>query len=172
MAYTWLPELLEQDNFETDQEWIDAAYDVFKKDFLDTIQTFQAKNIGAKRLPMYDGLYEGKNGTFRHLMTTGNNEQERETVWERVSRVGWPRPMIERKGTHELRVWQNKRKSSGVSWVIALADFSYKVVLVPRRNSETGEQYFLLWTAYPMTFKNDRMKLKKEYERYNQAQKN
>jgi len=171
MAYNWLPKLLEQDNFATDQEWIDAAYAIFESDFLTTVQKFQNKNIGTKALPEYDGYYSGKNGTFRHLMTKGPDEQDRKTVWERVSRVGWPRPIIERLETHEIKVWENTRKSSGKSWVLALSDFSYKVVLVPRRNAKTGEEYFLLWAAYPMIFNNDKAKLRKEYDRYRQAQK-
>lgn len=171
MAYPWLPALVEKDYFDTDQEWIDAVYAVFKRDFLENIQEYQGKKIVAKKLPQYDGLFEGKNGTFRHLVTEGNDEANRQLIWNRADRLAWLLPILLKAGTHEVREWRNHRKNSGYARMIALSDFSYVIVLAERQNKTTGEEYLLLWAAYPIEHEHRRRSLRKEYEAFTEAEK-
>jgi hypothetical protein len=55
-------------------------------------------------------------------------------------------------------VWRSERQGDQ-RIVIALADFSYVVVLADRR------EYVLLWTAYCVEHEHRRAKLRKECER-------
>lgn len=59
----------------------------------------------------------------------------------------------------DAAVWRSERAGDKDRVVIALADFSYVVVLADR-----GE-YVILWTAYCVEHEHRRGKLRKEYER-------
>src|SRR6185503_4402146 len=118
------------------------------------------KRVTIKRHPLLDG----REATFWHMTSTGNEEEVRIPELRRCERIRWILPMIRTIGTDRVRNWTNKRKNkSGVledRIVIALPDFSYIVILADRGN------FVLLWTAYFVEYENQRQTHKKEYEAF------
>lgn len=158
MAYDWLPPLMRRQDYASEQEYYDALHDVFQRDFIDSKQSYEGLPINIKRLPPYDGLFQGKAATFRHLITEGKDETDRTIVPARCERIGWMLPVLERAGTQDVRVWENRRRS-GAAYIFALPDFSYKLVLAQRKD------YLLLWTHFPLQYGQERLALRSEYER-------
>lgn len=165
MPYGWLPPLTQRTHFSDDAAFIDAIYAAFERDFVSVQQNFRGLPIGVKPLPFHNqpALFAGKNGTFRHLLTEGKNEETRTIAWDRCERLGWVLPMIQQTGSADVCVWKNSRQTSGSSYVLALSDFSYKVVLTERHSRITNSPYLLLWTAFPVMWSNGKRKLAKEY---------
>jgi hypothetical protein len=62
-------------------------------------------------------------------------------------------------------VWWKNQRGTNESYVLALADFSYVVVVADRGD------YVLPWTAYCVEKPHRQQKLRKEYEVYWKAQK-
>ena len=157
----WLPALLLLDDYGGDwQRYIEAVYDAFVWDFVDSKPTIQAKRFALKRHP----LLQDKEATFWHITSEGAKEDERVPDLRRCERIRWPRALIEASGTAKVAEWvQERRNKQGVMekrLVIALPDFSYLVIL-----SDRGE-YVLLWTAYVLEYENQRRKYRSEYEAY------
>jgi hypothetical protein len=155
----WLPPLVLMRDAGNDWGvYLDVVYLMFKKDFLEHTVTFRGSPLGLKRLPYRDG----REATFYHLISEGNDEEQRDPSEERCERIRWPRPVIERCPCKELHVWENKRKG-GRRILIAFDDYSYVVVLAVRNS------YMLPWTAYPATRGHTRNKLRREHEAYLKA---
>lgn len=120
------------------------------------------KRFAIKRQPEVDGQCH----TFWHIVTEGSDEASRVIVPERCERVGWPRLILdEYAATYPARssariVWWKTARSGQTRVVIALADFSYVVVIDERAD------YVLLWTAYPVEYQSRRKKLRAEFEAY------
>lgn len=49
--------------------------------------------------------------------------------------------------------------------MLALSDFSYKVVLAERSVKADSSDFLLLWTAFPIWQEHQRRKFRKEFER-------
>jgi len=153
-AHDWLPDLVTMAEFEGQwPDYLDAIYDIFRRDFVQSKPRYVAKRFALKRHP----LSEGKEATFWHLISEGSNEKERTPDMRRCERIGWPRPMIEAIGLGNVCVWKNERRGNK-RVVIALNDFSYVVILDDRAD------YVLLWTAYCVEQQHRRKKLEKEYK--------
>ena len=154
MSSGWLPDLIPLASYGGNwEQYLEAIYAVFKRDFVDSKPVFTGKRMGLKKVP-----YEkGKEATFWHLISAGSVEADRTIDFERSARIAWPRPVIDAHADTKIRCWTNKRGREN-RILLALDDFSYVVVLADR-----GE-YILPWTAYPveMTYKRD--KLRREYE--------
>ena len=167
-ALNWLPDLLEFD-WNQYQESLDRAYAAFQRDFSNTsrLPEFRGKRMALKRHPELDG----KSATFWHIVTEGNVEEDRTPSRERIERIMWPKALLEEasQAAGRVYVWSNERQrathSKSTRWVIALADFSYVVVLDER------DDYVLLWTAYPVDQQHQRNKLMREFEAWSRAQK-
>jgi hypothetical protein len=158
MSKLWLPSLLYRTDFQSDQDYFDALYNQFKADFLDEVQYFKGLPIRIKRAPEYDGVFLGKESTFRHLITSGHDEASRVIDSARCQRLSWILPVINHADTKDVYVWENRRNRQGsTGYILALSDFSYKVVLLQRSD------YLLLWTQFPVGYGHDRRKLQKEY---------
>ncbi len=156
MTVTWLPELVLLSD--SGHEWAvytDVLYLLFKKDFLDSLPTFQGHPTRIKRDPLKDG----REATFWHLISEGEIETHRAPEETRCERIRWPRPIIQKCPCGELKAWRSVRKGEWRT-VVALADFSYVVVLAERNG------YFLPWTAYPVERTHRRRKLEKEHNDY------
>lgn len=160
MPFGWLPPLIKRANFASEQAYIDALYAVFKKDFLDTTRQFNCLPIQIKRHPPYDGIFSGKEATFRHLITEGEDEDSRVISPERCERIGWMLPLIQNRHKSDVLVWENKRGGNGRAYILALSDFSYKLVLSQRND------FLLLWTQFPVVHDHTQKKMRKEYEEY------
>ena len=102
--------------------------------------------------------------TFWHLITKGPIEAQRQREFPRCERIRWPRPIIENGHTPpNVRVWENTRHTKkGIQNRICLCygNWEYLVVL-DKRNG-----FLLPWTAYPIEWDPDKIKLEKEYNAY------
>lgn len=154
-----LPERFHYDNFNGDiMAFIEAAYQIFKRDFVTTRPSFEGKPLALKKFP----LVAGREYTFYHLTQEGDDEDNREFSINRTECIPFPRPMIDNINHPYLKVWTNIRKGRE-RILIYHEDESYLVVL------ERRDGFTLLWTAYPIEYKHTYEKLMKEYEAYKKA---
>jgi hypothetical protein len=159
----WLPELLVFDDFwKSLSENIEYLYSIFLEDFVNQRLNYNGLELGLKRHP----LKEGKEATFWHLITKGDIEDEREMDIERCIRIKWPRPVIINHDDQKVKVWENVRRRNEKRIILWLDEVDYLVVLAKRKDKNTGKEYILPWTAYPVTKNHYKRKLKKEYEDY------
>ncbi len=106
-APDWLPDLILFESFDGDWErFLDVIYEAFKADFVTSKPNWQGRRLALKRHP----LSRGKEATFWHMISEGNNEESREIDLRRCERIRWPRPVIERSEEEEIKVWKNRRK--------------------------------------------------------------
>jgi hypothetical protein len=159
--YAWLPPLvLLEEHGRNWANYLEAIYMVFKRDFVDSKPMFPNRRVGLKRHP----IAQGKEATFWHFVSEGDNEENRAPDLRRCERIAWPRPIIEAVQSESVYVWKTARGNER-RIVIALRDFSYIVVLADRGD------YVLPWTAYCVERNHRRDKLLKEYEEFKVGQK-
>lgn len=135
--------------------FIETAYQIFKRDFVDTKPLFEGKPIALKKFP----LVAGRECTFYHITQEGDNEAERDFSIERTECIPFPRPIIDNINHPYLKVWSNIRKGKE-RILIFHEEESYLVVL------EKRDGYTLFWTAYPVTYEHNYRKLMAEYDAY------
>lgn len=153
---SWLPALILLSEYGGNWElYLEAIYEVFKKDFIEFKPQVFKMRIGIKRHP----IEKGKEAGFWHLISEGRVEGERTPDLRRCERIRWPRPMIEAVNSGRIKHWKNTSRGD-TRIVIALEDFSYIVVLSERKG------YFLLWTAYCVERDHRRKKLEREYAEF------
>lgn len=151
---SWLPPLVSLVDYDGDwNRYVDALYEHFCRDFIASSPQYAGGKVQLKRHPITDG----KEATFWHLISEGKEEKTRMPDLRRCERIRWARALIESAGTDRVRHWGNTRRGEP-RIVIALADFSYVVVLTERKN------YLVLWTAYCVEQEHRREKLRKEFE--------
>ena len=152
----WLPPLVYlQDYGGQWEQYIEAVYAYFKNDFIDYKPQFGSRPVQLKRYPLFDG----KEATFWHITSEGEEETRRVPDLRRCERIRWPRPIIEHYNDKVIKCWPNKRgKDKRI--VLWLCEQDYVVVLADRRN------YVILWTAYYVSYKHTRQNLLTEYEEY------
>ena len=156
-ALDWLPPLVVLADSGGDwKRYVELVYGFFRTDFIASSPTHDGRRCACKRYP----LIQGKEGTFWHLISEGGVEDDRLPDLRRCERIRWPRPMVERSPETGVVSWHSSRPGDKKRIVIALADFSYVVVLADRG------KYLLLWTAYCVEQEHRRAKLRREYERY------
>lgn len=152
----WLPSLVSFQDYGGDwEQYINAVYQYFKKDFIDSKPKYDDRVVQLKRHP----LFQNKEYTFWHVTSEGEEEEKRTPDIRRCERICWPRPIIEHFSDDSVRCWPNKR---GRDKRIVLWFFKedYAVVLADRK------KYVLLWTAYMVSYRHTREKLLREYEEY------
>jgi hypothetical protein len=153
----WLPPL-----FKFKGNWplyLNALYELFTADFIDTKPQFRGRPLGLTRLPMS----EGKDATFWHLIQEGPVEASRLPDLQRCERIRWPRPIIENSDDPALKVWTNIRKGRP-RVLLWLENEEYLVVLVERN------RYLLLLTAYLVDQPHRKRKLLKEFKDWQKEQ--
>jgi hypothetical protein len=152
----WLPELEYFDDYNGDwSRYLDAIYEIFCNDFVNSSPTFQGQKLALKRLP----IEHDKEATFWHFTSSGAVEKEREPDLRRCERIRWPRPVIENDADPNLKIWSEKR--NGEERVhIWLESEGYLVVLAKRKN------YILPWTAFYVERRHQRDKFNKRWERH------
>lgn len=154
----WLPDLILFEEYGGNwQKYLAALYESFKMDFVDNKPKFQGRRLALKRHPLNDG----KEATFWHMISEGNNEEERTPDFRRCERIRWPKPIVEHDGDTSIKWWRNRRgrESRICLW---LEDEEYLVVLADRG------KYILPWTAYMVTWPHQKRKLQREYEEFHQ----
>ena len=153
---TWLPPLVKLADHGGDWNcYVEAVYEYFRRDFIESRPRFPGRQFAVKRHP----VEKGKEATFWHLISEGRTEADRLPDMKRCERIRWPRPVIEAVSSGKVKCWWNKRGAED-RIVVALSDFSYVVVLADRG------RYVLLWTAYPVEQPHRRRKLEKEHRAY------
>lgn len=119
--------------------------------------------INIKRHPPYTGVFADKHATFRHVVTEGPSEDDRKIALDRCAKINWPLALLKNSERDDVFYWQNNRQN-GVGHILAISDFSYKIVLVERVIGL--KRFLLLWTAFPIQGRNQIEKNRKEYEKY------
>lgn len=154
----WLPPLLTLASHGGNwSAYEDALYQTFKRDFIESKPTSIAgRSWGLKKLP----LTKGKESTFWHLISEGDEEEDRLPHMRRCERLCWIRPMIDRMRTADVYAWEQHRRHNERRLAITLTDFSFVVVIADRWT------YLLPWTAFPVETAHRRKKLRREFEAF------
>ena len=155
----WLPLLVLLSDYEGNWErYLNAIYNYFKKDFIDSRPAFRGQRLGLKKHP----IEKGKEATFWHFISEGDNEEGRIPDLRRCERIRWPRPIIENADEPIIKVWRNKRKNDN-RILLWLESQEYLVILAERKG------YLLPWTAYLVIEEHRKKKLQREYEAFKNA---
>lgn len=155
----WLPPLVLFETYSGNWEhYLEALYVFFKKDFIESVPSFQGMRMALKRHP----VIQNREATFWHLISEGKNEEERLPDLRRCERIRWPKPVIEHSDEKPIKVWENERRGEK-RICLWLEEQQYLVVLAKRRG------YILLWTAFVVMEPYRKRKLQKEYEAYKKA---
>lgn len=158
----WLPELLLFEDFGGDWEnYFDAVYQVFERDFERSKPRFAAHKVNLKRHPTYNN----KSATFWHMISEGKDESERTPDLRRCERIAWIKTIIEEfqeiQPTESSKVlWWLEMRGTEERYHLALSDFSYLIVIAKRKD------FVLPWTAFYVEYEHQRRKYKKKYEKY------
>ncbi|WP_146087738.1 hypothetical protein [Rathayibacter sp. AY1D7] len=140
------------------------CYAQYEADFLNSSPSWpiDGKRFAIKRQP----LVEGQCHTYWHIISEGDDEETRSPVLARCERVGWPRELLNEfaavhpAASSDRVCWWAVKRGSELRFNIALADFSYLVVVADRGD------YVLLWTAFPIEHSNRRRKLQRQFDEY------
>jgi hypothetical protein len=152
-----LPELVLFEDCGGDwQEYEEALYSYFRKDFIDNRpKEFMGLRVGLKKHP----TFKNKEITFWHFITEGKIEDSRFPDIRRCERIRWPKPIIENSKDENVKVWENER-GGNKNICLSFGDWEYLVVL------RKYDDYILPWTAYCPSGDHTRLKWKKEYNNY------
>lgn len=159
--FEWLPSRIEFDDY--DGNWfryLDVIYQVYLETLVLDRASFQGKIVLTIKEPQRDNKEE----TFWHIIE-GKIGNKVETDFDRCASVPWIRPTIDATREGNSNWWISSRTKKGkrrklTRLVIALNDFSYKIILNIRKAN------FLLITAYPISDKHTQRKIKREYEEW------
>ena len=155
-SYLELPELIELSEFGGNfAQYLEAVYKIFTDEFIRNRPTFRGVRLGLKKYPISDG----KEATFWHMTSEGEDEQNRLPNLRRLERIKWPSYIINNSEHPYLRVWENTRGSKTNVLILHEAE-NYVVIL------RKGNGYLLPWTAYLIEHEWRKKKFLKEYEEY------
>lgn len=165
----WLPAPLDYNPYRgREADFIEAAYQVFCTDFLQTPLRCNGKTVVINNVRTYLDREE----TFWHLIstesgTTGNRLPD----YERCERLPWIRPIIEQIGQKsEILVWKNTRrkkrgrsKKKSVHTPVLFNDTQYPHLII----LEEKKNVCMLLTSYHIPPKSHKYKkLVDEYQAY------
>lgn len=151
-----LPKIIELTDYKGDFHlYFEAVYALFKRDFIDNKPTYRGVPLHLKHCQ----LSQGKDATFWHMTSKGENEETRTPDFRRLERIQWPAPMINHSEHPYLKVWENTR---GNNTNILILHNEENYLLVLRR----AKDYIMPWTAYLIEHKSRKRKLIQEYENY------
>lgn len=152
-----LPPLILFDDYGRDWDrYIDAAFAIFYRDFIETQPKLDGKWVRCRRDPMSDG----KEAAFWHCVSSESIEDWRRDDFRRIERISWIRFAIEHAGQDNIDRWTNIRygKTCHLIWVYE----EFLVVLEERRWKHEGHEYFQLITAYCTLENHRKRKLRDE----------
>ncbi|MFZ1730819.1 MAG: hypothetical protein WBQ23_04475 [Bacteroidota bacterium] len=161
MAEIDLPDLVLRSSYSSEHEFLSACYAYFVADFLTEKPTFDGLPCRLKRFPYRDG----REATFYHFTTEGPIEEERQTDEDRLERIRWPRPVIERCREWGIKIWPQNR-GGRMRLCIWVEEFDYCVIL------DLREKYFIPWATFMTRYPHERRAKRKEYQAYVDSQKN
>lgn len=151
-----MPPLILLNDFNGDfEQYLEAVYAIFKRDFVDSKPSWEGKRFALKKYP----IEFGKEHTFYHITHEGHDEESRTPDFRRMERIAFPRVMIDNHTYPQLKVWE-KRINNANRIHILHEEEKFLVVL------EIRQDYFLLWTAFYIEYEHSMKKKLKEYEEY------
>lgn len=156
-----LPSRLEWSMFRGDAKlYKEALYFVFQRDFLSGNLQFKGKNVDI----IHEKFFEGKERSFWHIISEGNEDVDRDLNTERCASLPWAKPLIEDDSNCEkYRIWVKLHdKSKRNRYYIWCTEVNYMVIL------EDRDTHFKLITAYnvlPYKVKS----YEKDYIKYGQT---
>lgn len=159
-----LPDLILLEDFQGNyNNFIQAVFDVFQRDFILHKTKFRGEELKLKWHP----IYQDKAYTFYHMTHKGEDEQNREPDLRRCERMPWARPVIENCDKWSLKIWPQIRKGSNrlCIWLSIEDEPDYIIIL------DVREKYKLLWTAFVIEYEHEKRKKQKEYEAWLKTQK-
>lgn len=149
----WLPVIICLEHFGGDwKEYLEATYEIFRRDFVVSQPSFRGQSVGLKRFPIYDE----KESTFWHAISGGPTEEERVPDLRRCERVPWIRPVIEHEAEPAIRIWPQERKGEK-RVALWFEDKEYMVIIARRKEK------WLLWTTFMVSLPHQIRKRKREY---------
>ena len=154
MASLPLPYKVMRSDFNNDAEFVETCYDFFWVDFVKDSPQFRNARMRLKRLP----IRSGKEATFYHMTTTGDDEINRTLEVDRSERIRWARPLIENENHDDLRVWAERKKGENRIHIWHHAE-DYVVVIAERNG------FYIPWTAFCVNYNNYRVKLERRWLR-------
>jgi hypothetical protein len=146
------------------ESYQEQLYAQYARDFHDSVPMWPvgAKRFSIKRQPLVGGQCH----TFWHIITEGDDEESRTPDLVRCERISWPRLILDEFArtypaqSSDSIAWWIEPRGGEVRYHIALADFSYLVVVADRTD------YVLLWTAFPIEREHQRRRKTAAYEAY------
>ncbi|MFC1467407.1 hypothetical protein ACFLQY_01760 [Verrucomicrobiota bacterium] len=155
MANLSYPEKVLRSDFADEAEFVEACYLFFWDDFINSSPLFRGARMGLKRIP----LRHGKEATFYHMTTEGDDEGNRTLEIDRSERIRWARPQIENETHQDLRVWSERKKGENRIHIWHYIE-DYVVVIAERKG------FCIPWTAFCVKYDNYRVKLERRWKRY------
>jgi hypothetical protein len=156
----WLPALVLLTDHGGDWDrYLAAIYAYFSQDFVNSQPVFRGRPLRLKRHPMS----LGKEATFWHMVSEGEDEENRKIDFRRCERIRWPRPVIENSIAGGVKVWENVRRTTKgpeIRICLWLEAHEYLVILADRK------EYLLPWTAYVVDRPHQKRKLQNEFDAY------
>lgn len=154
--YLELPELIELSQFGGNfARYLEAVYEIFVDEFVRRKPVFRGTRLALKKYPVTDG----KEATFWHITSEGEDEQNRIPDLRRLERIKWPSFIINNSEHPYLRVWENTRGTK--TNVLIMHEYEKYVVILRK-----GNGYLLPWTAYIIEHEWRRRKFIRECEEY------
>lgn len=156
-----LPEFVEVDDFPGEdfvEKWkvyTDGIYEIFLQEVVNGGLTFQGLGISCQYRPATFGKHYG----FWHMMQEGPVEDDRTADPERCKRVRWIAWVIRaaEAGDPRIKVFPEEKRYGEQPWALWMEEQNYVVILWERNG------YFLLKTAYPVTYKGTRKALLRDW---------
>ena len=154
----WLPAFVLISDYGGDwDKYLNALYQFFRKDFIESNPLFRGSSVGITKHP----YSQGKESTFWHIISEGKTEEDRTPDFERCKRVRWPRAIIENRETPSIQVWETMRgREKRILLRFLFEESDYLVVLAEHKGA------VLLITAYLVTRESQKRRLQQEFERF------
>lgn len=142
-----LPDLVLFSNFENNwDKYFDFLYSVYLTDLVNSGLTFRGLPIHFRFIPPTDNKGFG----FWHIISEGENEDDRLPCFERCERIKWIRWMILESDTNSDILSFESNRGSSTNIVLWNKLIHYAVILSKRNN------YYLLVTAFPTSTGRER----------------
>lgn len=152
----WLPELLRMDDHGGRwQEFCDAVYAVFNRDFIASQPNLDGEWVRCRRDPLYDGKEAG----FWHCVQQGADEAARTPDMGRCERIAWIRAIIEHAHEESIDRWTTTRGTDSRCVLWFREEY---VVILGNRTARSGRKYKQLITAYGTDREHTKRKLRAE----------
>jgi hypothetical protein len=162
-----LPEWVEVDDFPGEdfvarfRAYLDGIYGIYLSEVARGGLTFKGQKVSCRFQPETFG----KHYAFWHMMQEGRIEDDRTADPERCKRVRWIAWVIRAAEAADprVKVFQQLKRGTEQPWALWLEEASYVVILAERNG------YFMLRTAFPVTYRNKAEELRRDWLRYTQG---